>query len=151
MTRSVLADEVDVDASADKLWAYLTDWPRHGEWVPLTRVETVGGQARGIGGRIRAWSGVGPVGFWDPMTITAWEESPDGGGHASFVHTGRLVKGDAHIAVTARPDGGSHLSWREELQLGRLGRLAWRVGGPLLQRALSGALRRMASLVEAQP
>jgi hypothetical protein len=112
-------------------------------------VETVGGEARGVGGKIRARSGLGPVGFWDPMTVTVWEQTPDGGGRAELVHTGRLVKGDAELVVSALTDGRSHLSWREELDMSRVFRLVWKAGGPLLQRGLSRALRRMASLVEA--
>jgi len=149
VTRVSLADELEVDAPADSLWAYLTDWQRHGEWIPLTRVETVGGAGRQVGGKIRAWTGVGPVGFWDPMTVTGWDEVPGGGGTATLVHTGRIVKGDARLVVSALPDGRSHLSWREEYDMGRVAWLAWRAGGPLLQRGLSRALRRMAALVEA--
>jgi hypothetical protein len=149
MTRVSLSDELEVAAPAERLWTYLTDWQRHGEWIPLTRVETVGGAARAVGGKVRAWTGVGPLGFWDPMTVTAWEEAADGGGRVAFVHTGRLVKGDAELVVSALSDGCSHLSWHEEFDMSRVSRLAWKVGGPLLQRGLSRALRRMAGLVEA--
>ncbi|HSE08077.1 MAG TPA: SRPBCC family protein, partial [Nocardioidaceae bacterium] len=66
--------EAEVGASADLVWEYITDWPRQGEWIPLTRVERVDA-ADGVGGRFRAWTGIGPVGFWDTITITAWEKN----------------------------------------------------------------------------
>ena len=73
--RALIRREVALDVPADVAWAYVTDWPRQGEWVPHTRVEHVdpAHPAVGVGGRLRAWSGLGPVGFWDTMTITSWE------------------------------------------------------------------------------
>ena len=65
--------------------------------------------ARGLGGRFRAWSGVGPVGFWDPMTITAWERTDDGGGRCEVLHRGAVVKGEGEFAVVARGEGASTL------------------------------------------
>ena len=150
MTRVSLAHTLDVAAPAADLWAYITDWPRHGEWIPLTKVETVGGGARGVGGKIRAWSGLGPLGFWDPITITAWDEQPDGSGHCAFVHTGRFVKGDAEIMVSSLPGDRSRLEWFEWFDLGLPGRLAWRVAGAAMERTLARALQKMAAIVEAR-
>jgi hypothetical protein len=139
---------VEVGAPAAKLWSYITDWSRHGEWIPLTRVETVGGSARGVGGRIRAWSGIGPIGFWDPLTVTEWHEDAEGGGRAALVHTGRLVRGDAEITVTATGPEQSTLRWVEHFDLGRPGALGWRLGGRPMEQALGRALKRMAAIVE---
>ena len=139
---------VDVAAPAAMLWTYVTDWPRHGEWIPFTKVETVGGPAKSVGGRLRAWSGVGPVGFWDPLTVTAWEERSDGSGRCSFVHTGRVVQGVAELTVTSHGPSRSSLRWWEELEFGVVRRQAWRVGGPLLERGLERAMARLARIVE---
>ena len=86
-----------VDAPARVVWDYVTDWPRQGEWIPLTRVEAIppGAPARAVGERIRAWTGVGPVGFWDTMTITAWQQEGDGSARCEVLHTGRVVRGEA--------------------------------------------------------
>ncbi len=149
MTRvSVIAD-VEVDAPAGQVWEYVTDWSRHGDWIPLTRVEPLGGAARGVGGRIRAWSGVGPVGFWDPLTVTAWEEEASGGGRCALVHTGRLVKGDAEITVAALDESRSKVRWLEHFDFGPVGRVGWWIGGRMVVRGLNRALARMATLVEA--
>ena len=91
---------VDVAAPARQVWDYVTDWPRQDEWIPQTRVETLD-EARGRGA-FRAWSGVGPVGFWDPMMITAWERGADGCGRCEVLHRGRVVKGEGEFAVLAR-------------------------------------------------
>jgi hypothetical protein len=104
-----LQREVDVEASARAVWDFVTDWPRQGEWVPLTRVERVD-PAADVGGRFRAWTGLGPLGFWDPMTITAWERSGDGGGRCEVLHRGTVVKGEGEFVVLARGPQASRSS-----------------------------------------
>jgi uncharacterized protein YndB with AHSA1/START domain len=150
MTTTVTVDKLrHVNAPAAELWAYVTDWTRHAEWIPLTRTETIGGDARAVGGKFRAWSGIGPLGFWDPMTVTTWREGPDGSGFAGIVHTGRIVKGDAEITVEALPDGRSTLRWVEHFHFGPVGLFAWRLTARLLDSALDRALRRLVAKVEA--
>lgn len=147
--RAQLRAEVSVAAPAEAVWAYVTDWPRQGEWIPLTRVEEIDRGHR-VGGRIRAWTGIGPVGFWDPMTITAWERSADGSARCEVLHTGRVLVGEGEFAVRADGDRACTFSWWERLAVpgGPLGALAWRVAGPVAQRAVDVSLRRMARRVE---
>jgi hypothetical protein len=137
-----------VEAAAADLWAYVTDWAKHEEWIPLTRTETIGGDARGVGGKFKAWSGIGPMGFWDPMTVTSWQEHEDGSGHCAVVHTGRIVKGDAEITVDAVSTSRSTLRWVEHFHLGWGGALVWRLSARLLDRALDGALHKLVAKVE---
>jgi hypothetical protein len=146
-----LQREVDVEAPARAVWDYVTDWPRHEEWVPLTRVERIDAAA-GVGGRFRAWTGLGPLGFWDPMTITAWERSADGGGRWEVLHLGPVVKGEAEFVVLARGPQASRFVWTERIDvpLGVVGAAGWRVAGPVVERGLDRGLRRMGRLVEEQ-
>ncbi len=147
-TRVTVQKTLPVAAPAQRLWDYVTDWPRHAEWIPLTRTETIGGQARGVGGRFRARSGIGPLGFWDPMTVTRWEEHEDGSGFVGVVHTGRLVKGDAEITVTALGADRSELGWVEHFLLGRPGALGWRLASGFLDKTLDRALATLVANVE---
>ena len=39
--------------AARLVWDYVTDWPRQGEWIPMTRVEALDAADR-VGGHIRA-------------------------------------------------------------------------------------------------
>ena len=57
--------EVRLDPA--EAWARLTDWPRHGDFVPLTRI-TLTPQG------FDAFTGVGPIGFHDPMDVVEWRE-----------------------------------------------------------------------------
>ncbi|NUR08748.1 MAG: SRPBCC family protein [Nocardioidaceae bacterium] len=140
---------VDVAAPAALVWALVTDWPRQGDWVPMTRVERVDG-ADGVGGRFRAWTGIGPVGFWDPMTITSWERGPDGGGRCEVLHRGRVVRGEGEFLVEAYGADASRFTWAEvvDVPLGRLGALGWRLLGPVVGRVIDGGLHRLREVAE---
>jgi len=131
------------------VWDYVTDWPRQGEWVPASTVQAVAGGNR-LGGRLRAWTGVGPVGFWDSMTITSWVRPiEDGDGRCDVLHTGRVVRGDGGFAVEHRGPSYSSFSWWERVELpgGRLGGALAAATRPLGSRVLGLVLRRMAARV----
>jgi hypothetical protein len=148
--RTRLRREVGIGAPAAAVWDYVTDWPAQAEWIPLTRVERVDAADR-VGGRLRAWTGLGPVGFWDPMTITTWERSPDGGGVCEVLHTGRVVRGEGEFRVEADGPGRSRFVWSETLELpaGALGAAGWRVAGPAGTRLVARALERLRTRLEA--
>lgn len=141
-----LAVSAQVRAPVEAVWAATTDWERQGEWMPGTRVRATAQQGRGVGGGIEAWTGIGPLGFLDTMVITEWEPP-----HRCVVrHTGRLLRGGGAFEVAETPDGGSTLTWIEELDLpgGRLGRLGWRVLRPVIRSAVARSLGRLAASVE---
>jgi hypothetical protein len=150
--RAVVRAEVRVAAPAAEVWAYVTDWPRQTEWIPLTRVEVARGEgsARHLGGRVRAWTGVGPLGFWDPFTVTAWQEDADGSGRCEILHTGALVRGEGEIRVVA--DGPhtctAHLWESLEVPGGPVGALLWRFADRFVNLAAGRVLLRMARRAE---
>ena len=156
--RASIGAEARIDAPASVVWDYVTDWPRQGEWIPLTRVEVAAdpaGREPGsdrVGGRVRAWTGLGRIGFWDPMTITAWEVADDGRARCEVLHTGRVVRGEGEFTV--RPDGPERCTfvWSERLEVpgGPVGALVWRSTGWALRLGVAAALRRLARRVEAQ-
>ncbi|TDC63060.1 SRPBCC family protein [Actinomadura sp. GC306] len=128
-------------APAGRVFDVLTDWPRHGEWMPFTRAE--GGDK--VGDEIRGWTGVGPVGFLDTMVITDWRD----GRRVAVRHTGRVVRGEAWFKVI--PEGtGSRIVWAErvDLPLGPLGRAGWIVAGPVVKAFMTLGLRRLAALAQ---
>ena len=146
--RALVRSEVTVAAPAAAVWDYLTDWPRQGEWIPLTRVEAVddAGREVRVGGRVRAWTGAGRFGFWDPMTITATGRDPDGSGRCEVLHTGRVVRGEGEFVVEGLDAGSCRFLWWERLEIpgGPFGALAWRLTGWAVRRGVDLALRRCA-------
>lgn len=142
MSRVAVSARADSAAPAERLFEVLTDWPRHGEWMPFTRAE--GGHE--VGAEIRGWTGIGPVGFADTMTITEWTP----GRRVAVRHTGRLVRGEACFETVPLPGGGGTVVWAErlELPLGPLGRVGWLAAGPLVRGLMRLGLRRLARLAE---
>ncbi|MGH8774884.1 MAG: SRPBCC family protein [Jiangellaceae bacterium] len=134
----LLRVEQEVGASAERVWSVLTDWERQGEWIPATRVSAHDGHA--VGGRIEARTGLGPFGFLDTMTITAWDPPR----RCEVQHTGRLVRGPGTFEVESLGATRSRVIWEErlDLPLGMLGRAGWPLVRPLARAALALALRR---------
>jgi carbon monoxide dehydrogenase subunit G len=149
--RAMIRSEVEVAAPAEVVWDYVTDWPRQGEWIPFTRVERLG-EAHEVGGRFRAWTGIGAIGFWDTMTITAWQAFHNGSARCEVLHTGRLVRGEAEFAVQERGPEACTFTWWEHLVIpgGPVGALAWKVGARGMQTGVDRALRQMADRVVAE-
>ncbi|MBQ0825426.1 SRPBCC family protein [Streptomyces tagetis] len=102
--------------SPQEAWRRLTRWQRHGDTVPLTRVDEVTPPPTGPGTVVVARTGVGPFGFDDRMEVTVWEPPRDGGGgRCRLEKRGRLVRGWAEIEVRPGPGGRTRVVWNEEL------------------------------------
>lgn len=136
-----------VAVPADRAWQLLTDWERQGEWTPATRVRSTDGHQ--VGGRIEAWTGIGPFGFLDLLTITAWDPPR----RCEVLHTGRVVRGSGVFAVEPLGASRCRVVWEEhlDLPLGAVGRLAWPLVYPFARGGLAFALRRLAGALASQP
>jgi hypothetical protein len=151
VTRRVeLTVPVDVDAPAEAVWGMVTDWEGQGRWMLGTRVEVTRGDGRDVGSRLRAVTGIGPLGVADPMEIVEYAE---GGPWRCVVrHTGRVVRGDGVFEVVELGPERSRFLWSEllDLPLGALGRLGWPLVRPVFRAGVAYSLRRMARLCEAE-
>lgn len=95
-------------------WERLTDWPRHGDVIPLTKVVLTGEIRGGVGATFVGRTSIGPLHFDDPMEVTRWQP-PEGEapGICHIVKHGKVITGWAELTVT--PDGsGSVIDWHEE-------------------------------------
>lgn len=129
-------------ATPAQLWAAITDWPGQSRWIPLTRARKVAGPD-GVGARIEAWTGIGRVGFLDPMVVEVWDPP-----HRLVLrHTGRVVRGRAGYDI-ADTGSGSRLTWWEQVvpPLGVVGRVGWQVLAPVAEVILRRCLRRVAEI-----
>ena len=138
---------VDVDAPVERTWAGATDWAGQGEWMLGTRVRPTAQGGQGVGGGIEAFTGVGPLGFLDRMSITLWEPPR----RCHVLHLGRVVRGTGAFEVEPLPGDRSRFVWREDLDLplGLLGRLGWPLVRPVFAAGVQLSLRRFARWVEA--
>jgi len=127
--------------SADAAWRRLTDWRRHGDFIPLTDVRVMTQGLGGVGTILVARTSMGPLAFDDPMEVSYWRP-PTGhtAGICRIVKLGRVVTGWAALTVTPQEatkagqstgrskatsdTGGATIRWVEQAQ--------FRVAGPLL-------------------
>ncbi|WP_246059409.1 SRPBCC family protein [Herbidospora galbida] len=139
-----LTVSAEADVPAERLFSVMTDWPRHREWMVLTDARVTEGDGRGVGSRLSAFTGVGPVGFTDTMEITAFAA----GSMVEVRHTGALVRGGGVFRVSPLPGGRSRVEWVEDLELpfGAVGRVGWVVARPVMAAALKVSLERLARL-----
>ncbi|MGY0019539.1 SRPBCC family protein [Streptomyces sp. cg35] len=127
---------------AAEAWRRLTDWERHGDVVPLTRVTVTTPSPTAAGTVFVARTGIGGrFGFDDPMEVVAWQPPR----RCRLVKHGRFVTGWAEFEVRALGADRSRVEWREELRV----RGVPAVADPLLAaagrwmfgRAVNGLLR----------
>lgn len=125
--------------SLDEAWRRLTQWPRHGDTVPLTRVTVDPPPPTGEGTFVVARSGLGPLSFDDRMEVTVWRPPTDElPGLCRLDKRGRIVTGWAEIEVRPGPGGRTRVLWREELRV----RLLPRFFDPVLRAAARSVFGR---------
>ena len=137
---------VDIAADPQTVWDVVTSWEEQGAWMPATTVRHLPGPRQSIGERFVARTGVGPLAFDDPITVTAWDPPH----RCEILHTGRIVRGVGAFYV--EPLGtGSRFTWWERIAVpgGPLAPLLWRIGGPLTRAGFGWALRRLERQIEA--
>jgi len=134
---------INVKAPIEKAFHYLTDWPRQKEWMLGTYVDVKSeGDARYIGGKIAAFTGIGPIGFWDTMTITKW----DAPHFVEVDHTGKVVRGIGYMRFTEIDESQCSFEWGEVLELpfGILGRAGFWVLRPFFLFGVRKSLEKFA-------
>lgn len=129
---------------ADEAFARLTDWPRHGQFIPLTTIQLVGLIREDVGARFVARTSLGPFHFDDPMEVTYWQRPAEGSpGVCRVDKRGRVVLGSTVITVSPSREG-SVVHWQEDATIRLLGPVAsWpnRVAGRrIFGRVLDGLL-----------
>jgi hypothetical protein len=107
---------------AAEAWQRMTAWERHAGPVPFTAIRVVGAPAEGVGTLFAARTAIGPIGFDDPMEVTAWQ-TPQGDrpGLCRLEKRGAVVTGWAEIEVRSHREG-SVVQWREDLRVAGLPR-----------------------------
>jgi uncharacterized protein YndB with AHSA1/START domain len=103
----------ETSAPPGPVWDVLTDFAAYGRWMPLTHMRVDAGAPR-VGWGFAGFSGVGRVGFWDPMLVTAWAPPVDGRGRFRVVKTGWVLGGWVEVSVAPRDGGGTRLDWAED-------------------------------------
>ncbi|MFG1670066.1 SRPBCC family protein [Streptomyces sp. Y7] len=129
-------------------WRRLTEWHRHADVVPLTRIRVTTPEPTHEGTLFVARSGIGPLSFDDPMRVTLWHPPSDDAtpGMCRLEKQGRVIQGWAEIEVRPGPGGRTRVVWREELRVrfvpGALDGVVGRTARYVFGRAMNRLLRR---------
>jgi hypothetical protein len=143
---TTLSVSIDIDAPSERTWQLVTDWPRQGEWMPLTQVRVPVDSPSGVGATFAARSGLGLAGFLDTMVVDVWEPPH----RCEVVHLGRVVTGRGVFLIHDLPGDRSRFTWREELDSTGPRRIIDRAGALPTRMFLTLALKRLARLVVAE-
>jgi hypothetical protein len=123
----------EVRLSPAEAWGRVTAWERHGQFVPLTRIALT---PQGFD----AFTGIGRLGFHDPMEIVQWREPS----FCRLEKRGRVVTGWAELEVEPWDDG-SRVTWREDIRVAGMPRFLDGVtkvsSRALFSRVIDGLLR----------
>lgn len=119
---------VDTPLAPDQAWARVWDLGRHTEVIPLTRValDPPAAELR-AGAGITARTALGPLALDDTMRVDEWRPpADDTAGRAVVAKTGRAIGGHIEVTFGPVPDGGTRITWRQQLELPWLpSPLAW--------------------------
>lgn len=96
--------------SIEQVWERVSDLAGHADGVPLTSATADPGEPK-LGWRFVARTGLGRLGFDDPMVITAWDPPR----RLRVEKTGRVLTGWADISLSSLPQGGTRVTWQEEV------------------------------------
>ena len=137
--------QIDTWRSPGDAWDRVLDLRLHDLLIPFTRITSgkVPAAELGSGSAFVARTGLGPLGFDDPMVVEELvRPSGDSAGLARIRKHGKVIRGSIQLRVTPRPRG-SRVEWNQEITVWGVPRaLGWmtsRVG----RAAYGVALRRL--------
>lgn len=92
------------------VWERVSDLVGHAAGVPLTTTTSDAGDPT-VGWRFTPRTALGPLGFDDPMVVTVWDPPR----RLRVEKRGRVLAGWADISLTSLPQGGTRVTWQEEV------------------------------------
>lgn len=135
-----------VRAPQEKVFNEIVNWPNQGAWMLGTKVWVTKNQGIGVGGEFAAFTGVGKIGFVDPMRITEWNPPHS----VSVLHLGNVVKGTGAMQVVKISENESDFIWSESIEppLGVFGYFGYKIIEPFFKIAIRKSLKKFAQIVE---
>jgi hypothetical protein len=135
-----------VKASQEEVFAEIVNWPGQSAWMLGTEVWVTKNNGVGVGGEFAAFTGIGKLGFVDPMKITHWNPPSE----VSVLHLGKFVKGTGEMKVERISENESDFIWSEslDLPLGIIGFIGYKIIEPFFKIAIKKSLKKFALIVE---
>lgn len=117
MKTNTLRISFAVDASCERVWEKIADWPSQGDWMLQTKVWVTSNQREGVGTSIAAFTGplhfIYPrfksFGLLDLMTVTHWQPPH----RCDVEHVGKILKGSGSFLLTPLSETKTQFDWSE--------------------------------------
>ena len=111
MSSNHIAISLKINAPIQKVWDSLVQWEKQGEWMLQTKVWVTSEITEGVGTSINAFTGIGPLGVLDSMTVTAWQPPHT----CDVLHTGKIIKGTGRFHLREITSDTTIFDWSEEV------------------------------------
>jgi hypothetical protein len=130
-----------IDAPAEQVWSLVVDWERQSSWIPATAVRVLPGLRAGIGTKLEATTGAGPLRVTDPMEVVEWDPP----WLCVMRHDGPVLRGVGIFRTRPAATGRCVFTWQEQVEVagGRVGLVAGDVAGRLATPFFAVALWRL--------
>lgn len=138
--RVVFEVDVEIPLTSQEAWNRLTDWPSHGKWIPLTRIDVDRADPK----KFVAYSGIRPLVLEDRMHQLT-EQFDGTSGDSTVAKLGPILVGEARFAVRPGPSPTSCVvSWREDVAVKWLPRFLTAPVAFAAKQAFASSIKRMA-------
>ena len=137
--------QIDTRRSPGDAWDRVLDLRLHDLLIPFTRITSgkVPAAELGSGSAFVARTGLGPVGFDDPMVVEELvRPSDDSAGLARIRKHGKVIRGSIELRITPQP-GGSRVKWNQEITVWGVPRALGWMTARVSRAAYGMALRRL--------
>ncbi|MBC7581887.1 SRPBCC family protein [Aeromicrobium sp.] len=146
MNTITLTFKIDIQATQQTVFEYVSDWERQSGWIPFTTVKNLSESVKGQGASLLAVTGFGPLKFSDTMVVTTWQP------YDTIVveHTGRIVLGKGVFSVHPHADDSCTFVWQEitPVPFGLIGQAGLFLIKPLMNSMFDRALKKLKSNIE---
>lgn len=145
---AIFTIRIESPLTAPVAWQRILDVHRHGEVVPLTTMSGARYAAElAPGSRFVGRTGVGPIGFDDPMVVDEITPPTEGTpGMARIRKEGSVVRGWIELTVTPSVHGGSVIEWVQQISVRGVPSVAGGVTAAVAKAAYGRALERLLEL-----
>jgi len=138
--RVVFEVDVEIPLTSQEAWNRLTDWPSHGKWIPLTRIDVDRADPK----KFVAYSGIRPLVLEDRMHQLT-EQFDGTSGDSTVAKLGPILVGEARFAVRPGPSPTSCVvSWREDVAVKWLPRFLTAPVAFAAKQAFASSIKKMA-------
>jgi len=140
--------EQGTSAPQEVVWGVLVDWEEQPRWMlDAKEVHVTSAHREGLGVELRCPTNLLGFTVQDTMRVTGWDELR----LLEVTHTGRIITGTGAFELSPRADGGTTITWWEEVDppLGVVGEVGARIFAlPIIRRIFRRSLRNLARRAE---